>query len=83
LDNVAAVIFDYYETLAELPGPPRERAFDALARRVGVDLPQGAAYCHWRELTTKDWVLRLGGQQRPPLDGRPAAFVTFRDVWRE
>jgi FMN phosphatase YigB (HAD superfamily) len=53
--NIEAVIFDYYETLVQLPTAPRERAFDELARRVGVDLPPGEAYRHWRELTTKDW----------------------------
>lgn len=79
--HVDAVIFDYYETLVALPTAPRERAFDDLAAHVGVDLPEGEAFRHWRELTTKDWRLRLGGSQRPPLDGVAPAFVTFREVW--
>lgn len=80
--NVTAVVFDYYETLAELSWETRERVFDDLARRVGLELPPGEAYCHWRELASRDWVLRLGGRQRPPLDG-PPPFVTFREVWLE
>ena len=79
--NIAAVVFDYYETLVALTTEPRERAFDDLARRIGLDLPPGEAFRHWRELTTKDWDLRLGGSQRPPLDGVAPEFVTFRDVW--
>ena len=79
--NLKAIVFDYYETLAELSPAIRERTFDELARRVGLDLPPGEAYRHWRELTTKDWVLRLGGQQRPPLDGPTPPFRTFWDIW--
>ena len=76
-----AVIFDYYETLAELTQPIRERHFDQLARSAGVELAPGEAYRHWRELTTSDQTLRLGGE-RPPLDGAKPPFVTFREVWR-
>jgi len=83
LARVGAIIFDYYETLAELSTATREHAFDELARRVGVDLPPGEAYRYWRELTTKDWQLRLGGRMRPPLDGSTPPFVTFREVWME
>ena len=79
--QLKAIIFDYYETLVELGGDIRERAFDQLASDVGVDLPAGEAVRHWRELTTKDAVLRFGGNERPPLDGAPAPFVSFRDVW--
>ena len=79
--ELQAVIFDYYGTLAEFAQPRRERVFDDLARRLGIDLPPGEAFRHWRELTTKDWHLRLGGQQRPSLDGTPPPFVAFRDVW--
>lgn len=80
--DLRAVIFDYYETLARLSAEPRERMFDELARKVGLELEPGEAYRHWRELTTKDATLRLGGRTRPPLDGTPPPFVTFRDVWR-
>ena len=79
--NLEAVIFDYYETLAEISVPIRERVFDDLARQVGLDLPPGEGFRHWRELTTKDWKLRLGGHRRPPVDGATPPFVTFRDVW--
>jgi len=79
--NIDAVIFDYYETLVQLPAARRERVFDELARTLAVNLPPGEAYRHWRELTTKDWQLRLGGRERPPLDGVASDFVTFRDVW--
>ena len=81
--DLRAVIFDYYETLAEISEPIRERLFDDLARRLGVDLPPGEALQHWRELTTKDWELRLGGRQRAPLDGPTPQFSTFREVWLE
>ena len=81
--NLAAVVFDYYETLARLTPDIRERVFDDLARSVGLDLPPGEAYRHWRELTTKDWELRLGGKQRPALDGAPPPFVSFREIWRQ
>ena len=81
--KLRAVIFDYYMTLAELSEPRRRQLFDGLARRVGLDLPPGEAYRYWRELTTKDWELRLGGQQRPPLDGPTPPFYSFREVWLE
>jgi 2-haloalkanoic acid dehalogenase type II len=82
LSDVAAVIFDYYETLAELSYAMRERAFDDLARSIGLDLPPGEAYRHWRERTPSDAVLRLGGTARPPFDGPAQPFVSFREVWR-
>ena len=78
--EIRAVIFDYYETLVELTQPIRERHFDELARRAGVELPPGKAYGHWRELATSDLALRLGGQ-RAPRDGAKPPFLTFREVW--
>ncbi len=80
--KIAAVIFDYYETLAEITVPIRERLFDELARRVGVDLPPGEGFRHWREQPVRDLQLRLAGR-RPPLDGPIAPFRTFREVWLE
>ncbi len=80
--EITSVVFDYYETLTEISLPIRERFFDDLARRLGVDLPPGEGYRHWRELTTSDLKLRLGGQ-RAPLDGSPPPFRTFRHVWLE
>lgn len=80
--NLTAVVLDYYETLADLSPDVRVRAFDDLARRVGLDLRPGEAHRHWRELTVSDWKLRLGGR-RPPLDGPTVAFRTFRDIWTE
>ena len=80
MTELKAVIFDYYETLAELSPETRERTFAHLARKVGVDLPPGEAYRHWRELTTADIKLRLGGKQ-PPLNGPTPPFRTFREVW--
>jgi putative hydrolase of the HAD superfamily len=79
--KLRAVIFDYYETIAELPFAPRERMFDELAARVGKTLDTGEAFRHWRELTSKDTALRLAGQERPPLDGTPPVFVSFKEVW--
>lgn len=80
--ELKAVIFDYYETLVALSTEPRERMFDALARRVGVNLAPGEAFRHWRELTTKDALIRFGSAERPPLDGPTAPFRSFEDVWR-
>lgn len=80
--DLQAVIFDYYETLVRLTQPIRERHFDQLARSAGVELAPGEAYRHWRELTTPDRALRLGGE-RAPLNGAKPPFVTFREVWRQ
>jgi len=80
--NVTTVIFDYYETLAELSFAQRERTFDDLARRVGADLAPGEAYRDWRGRTTRDTVLRLRAHDRPPLDGERLPFISFRDVWQ-
>ncbi len=80
--SATAVIFDYYETLAELSLTMRERLFDELARRVGRALPAGEGFRHWRENTAGDLALRLDGR-RAPLDGPPPPFVTFGDVWLE
>ena len=80
--DLQAVIFDYYETLVQLTQLIRERHFDELARNAGVALAPGEAYRHWRELTTSDRALRLGGE-RAPLNGAKPPFVTFREVWRQ
>lgn len=79
--NVTAVIFDYYETLAQLSSAERERTFDELALRCGLSLAPGEAYAHWRERTTKDAIVRFGSEGRSPLDGEPPPFISFRDVW--
>ena len=79
--NVTAVIFDYYETLAQLSSAERERTFGELALRCGLSLVPGEAYAHWRERTSKDAIVRFGSEGRPPLDGEPPLFVPFRDVW--
>jgi 2-haloalkanoic acid dehalogenase type II len=81
--SLTAVIFDYYETLVELSASIRERVFDDLARRAGVSLPLGEAFRHWRGQTMKDRELRLGGRSRPPFDGVPMPFVSFREVWTQ
>ncbi|MEX1253987.1 MAG: HAD family hydrolase [Dehalococcoidia bacterium] len=79
--QLKAIIFDYYETLVELSGNMRAQAFDQFASKVGVDLPAGEPYRHWREQTTRDPALRFGGSERPPLDGPTPPFRTFREVW--
>jgi 2-haloalkanoic acid dehalogenase type II len=76
-----AVIFDYYETLVELTRDTRASAFDQLAAKVGVAPPAGEPYRQWREMTKRDPLLRFAGSERPPLDGPPAAFRSFREVW--
>ena len=79
--KIAAVIFDYYETLAELSNESRVRAFDAFAMQCGVALPSGEAYEHWRLFTTADAKARFGDLPRHPLDGEPLPFVSFGEVW--
>jgi len=82
---ITTIIFDYYETLAELRQPARERLFDGIARDVGHELPAREAYKQWVERTSADWNLRFGVSHhaRPPTDGEPFAFRTFWDSWRE
>jgi 2-haloacid dehalogenase len=81
LPTPTAVIFDFYETLVRLDQPMRERAFDAMARAAGVELPPGEAFRHWREHTTPDAVVRFGGTERQGFDGAVPPFVSFREVW--
>jgi 2-haloalkanoic acid dehalogenase type II len=82
VSEVAAIILDYYGTLAEFTPGQRGIAFDDLARRVGASLAPGEAYRHWRERTTRDTALRLRGHDRPPLDGARPPFISFREVWQ-
>lgn len=82
MGNLKAVIFDYYETLAELTPAQRVAVFDDLARRVGAAFAPGEAYRHWRQRTTRDTTLRLRAHDRPPLDGALLPFRSFRDVWQ-
>ncbi len=81
MGDLAAVIFDYYGTLAEFTAAQRVAVFDDLARNVGASLVPGEAYHHWRERTTRDTALRLRSYDRPPLDGEMLPFVSFREVW--
>jgi len=77
--EIDAVIFDYYETLADLSLSIRERAFDELACRVGVNLAPGQAFQDWREVHTT----AAGSQIKAPVDGPPPPFRSFRDIWLE
>jgi 2-haloalkanoic acid dehalogenase type II len=79
--DLKAIIFDYYGTLVRLDDGQRERLFDEIASSMGVALAPGEAYRQWRERTTSDASLRLGGHVRPPFDGDGIPFMTFRDVW--
>ncbi|MEX0785183.1 MAG: hypothetical protein WD939_00960, partial [Dehalococcoidia bacterium] len=79
--ELKAIIFDYYETLVELVTPTRERAFDELARSVGVELQPGEAYRQWRNLSLTDTEARFGGAERRLLDGDPPPFVSFAEAW--
>ncbi len=76
-----AVIFDYYETLAELSTPMRERLFDGIAEGAGVQLQSGEAFRQWREEIVSDSAVRLAGVERPHPDGPVPPFVSFRDTW--
>ncbi len=83
--TVNTIIFDYYETLAQLHEPPRQRLFDGIARDVGHPLAPGEAYQQWIKHTSGDWNLRFGVSHsaRPATDGESFAFRTFWDSWRE
>ncbi len=81
--DISAVIFDYYETLAQISRATREETFDALARKVSVSLPPGEAYRQWVEFTTKDHEMRFGGHRRSPLEGPTPPFITFLEVWEQ
>ncbi len=81
--EVTAVVFDYYDTLADFSFSARERLFDDLARQAGANLPAGEAYRHWQEEIITDSEVRLGGLERPPLDGPVPPFVSFRETWLE
>jgi len=76
-----AIVFDYYETLAELSTSMRERLFDEIAESVGAHLQPGEAFRHWREGIISDSAVRLGGSDRPSPDGPAPPFVSFRDTW--
>jgi 2-haloalkanoic acid dehalogenase type II len=81
LAELRAVIFDYYETLVEISTTQRQQAFDALAQRVGMALPAGEAFRHWRERTLRQALLHFVSGRRPPLDGTPGSFVSFHEDW--
>ncbi len=83
--SIKAVIFDYYETLADIRTPARERLFDGIARDVGHELPPREAYKQWVERTSADANLRFGVSHsaRPATGGEPFEFRTFWDSWRE
>lgn len=80
--NFDAVIFDFFETLAETSPDFRDRVFDDIARHAGVELAPGDGYRQWRELGASDTKVRLGGMPRLPLDGEVPPFVTFRHGWK-
>ncbi len=80
--KLTAIIFDFYETLVQLTTEQRERTFDEVARKAGMDLPPGEAFHHWRVYTTTDADLRLGGKERSAFGGEYPPFVPFRDVWK-
>ena len=83
--NISAIIFDYYETLAQLHEAPRQRLFDGIAREVGHQLAPGEAYQQWIKHTSGDSNLRFGVSHsaRPPTGGVPFEYRTFWDSWRE
>lgn len=74
-----ALVFDWYETLAQLTDSARLHFFDALAARVGVQLPEGRAYRDWLQQTARN--VRFGGRPSFPLDGATPAFRSFRETW--
>jgi 2-haloalkanoic acid dehalogenase type II len=81
---IKAIIFDYYETLAQLPRDGRERMMDAVAKAVGYKSEPGQAYREWFERTS-DSKLRFAASHsvRPAVDGDAPPFRRFYDVWFE
>lgn len=82
--NLKAVIFDYYETLAQLPHDGRERMMDGIAKAVGYESPPGQPWKEWTEQPS-DLKLRFAGgsSTRPAVNGEPPPFRTFWDYWKE
>ena len=82
--NIKAVIFDYYETLAQLPHDGRERMMDGIAKAVGYESPPGQPWKEWTEQSS-DLKLRFAGgsSTRPAVNGEPPPFRTFWDYWKE
>ncbi len=82
--NFKAVIFDYYETLAQLPSDGRERMMDGIAKAVGYESPPGQPYKEWTEQPS-DLKRRFAGGSttRPAVNGEPPPFRTFWDYWKE
>ena len=79
-----AVIFDYYETLAQLPHDGRERMMDGIAKAVGYESPPGQPWKEWTEQPS-DLKLRFAGgsSTRSAVNGEPPPFRTFWDYWKE
>lgn len=72
---VAAVVFDWYDTVAELPAAQRSAAFDGLVAELGLDVAPGALWDEWRSRPA--W-------ERSPLDERlcgTPSFDTFACRW--
>ena len=82
--NIRAVIFDYYETLAQLPHDGRERMMDGIAKAVGYESPPGQPWKEWTEQSS-DLKLRFAGgsSTRTAVNGEPPPFRTFWDYWKE
>ncbi len=82
--SINTIIFDYYETLADIRTPARRRLFDRIAQDVGHPLPEREAYKEWAEQKTDNW-LRFGVSHnaRQATDGELAEFRTFWHSWRE
>ena len=84
MTNVKAIIFDYYETLAQLPHDGRERMMDGIAKAVGYESPPGQPWKEWTEQPS-DLKLRFAGgsSTRSAVNGEPPPFRTFWDYWKE
>ena len=81
---IKAVVFDYYETLAQLPHDGRERMMDGIAKAVGYESPPGQPWKEWTEQSS-DLKLRFAGgsSTRSAVNGEPPPFRTFWDYWKE
>lgn len=81
---IKAVIFDYYETLAQLPHDGRERMMDGIAKAVGYESPPGQPWKEWTEQPS-DLKLRFAGgsSTRSAVNGELPPFRTFWDYWKE
>src|SRR5262249_13254785 len=67
------VVFDYYETLAEVTLAMRLAVFERFAAELGLSVAPGELWRRW---------VKLAADRPPgPFDGPPPTFETLRSRW--